>query len=211
MDIKRVERVYSNFSGFYDIVFGKISHGGRAIAVKHLDIKPGDRILEVGIGTGLSLEFYPEDCKIVGIDLCGSMLEKGKKRVKKYNLKNVHLKKMDACSLSFADNSFDAILAAYVISVVPNPHKVLAEMTRVCKDKGSIILLNHFTNGNRIISQIERAVSPLCTRIGFRTDIAIGPLLKGTPLEIIKKESVKPLKLWKVVKCRNKKRGIRFF
>ncbi len=95
-----------------------------------------------------------------------------------------------------------AVVAAYVISTVPDPRKVLLEMIRVCKENGRIVLLNHFSNGNKLMAIVERLISPLCVHIGFRTDLALEPLLEGMPLVIQKKAHVNPLRFWHLVQFR---------
>jgi phosphatidylethanolamine/phosphatidyl-N-methylethanolamine N-methyltransferase len=202
MDPRRTERIYKTYSGFYDIIFNKLFHESRQAAIEHLEIQPGSRILEVGVGTGLSLPLYPRHCQIVGIDICYSMLKRGHERIRQHLLSHVELIRMDASSLQFEDNFFDAVVGSMVISVVPDPRKVLREMIRVCKEDGRIVLLNHFSNGNKVISGVERMISPLCTRIGFRTDLALDPLLKGMPIVIQKKARVNPFRFWHLVQCR---------
>ncbi|HLG23012.1 MAG TPA: methyltransferase domain-containing protein [Candidatus Manganitrophaceae bacterium] len=208
MDAESIERVYSAFSGFYDLVFGKFFHQSRAEAIQLLNIHEGDTILEVGVGTGLSLPFYPKNCKVTGIDFCEPMLEKAKQRLALYKLSHIELLKMDAMKMEFPDNAFDAVFAAYVISAVPDPHQVISEMIRVCKVGGKIVLLNHFQNRNRLIGACEKVISPLTKKIGFRADLDLGALLTGTPLMIEKKLNVKPLNYWKVVQCVNQKNGV---
>jgi phosphatidylethanolamine/phosphatidyl-N-methylethanolamine N-methyltransferase len=208
MDAKRVERVYSVYSGFYDLIFGRIFHKSRANAIDLLDIHPGENILEVGVGTGLSLPLYPPYCHITGIDLSGSMLEKSRRRIQKQEISNVTLKKMDATRMDFSDNFFDAVLAAYVISTVPDPKGVVQEIVRVCKEGGKIVFLNHFQNGNKLISIFEKTLSPICKRIGFRTDLDLAAILQDTPLVINRKEKVHPLHFWKAVQCINRKQPI---
>ena len=205
MDAESIERVYSAFSGFYDLVFGKFFHQSRAEAIELLNIRGGEKILEVGVGTGLSLSYYPKNCKVVGIDFCEPMLEKAKRRLEQYALPHIELQKMDAMKMSFPDNSFDSVFAAYVISAVPDPHQVISEMIRVCKVGGKIVLLNHFQNGNRLISTCEKVISPLTKKIGFRSDLDLAGLLFGKPLTVERKQSVKPLNYWKVVQCINQK------
>jgi phosphatidylethanolamine/phosphatidyl-N-methylethanolamine N-methyltransferase len=133
------------------------------------------------------------------------MLEKAKRRLRQYQLSHIELEKMDAMKMTFPDNSFDAVFAAYVISAVPDPHQVISEMIRVCKVGGKIVLLNHFQNGNRLISTCEKVISPLTKKIGFRSDLDLGGLLIGKPLTVERKHSVKPLNYWKVVQCVNQK------
>ncbi len=205
MDSERIEKVYSVFSGFYDLVFGSLFHPSREAAIDLLGIEPGAEVLEVGVGTGLSLPFYPKNCLVTGIDLCESMLVKGRKRVAKLGLSHVSLMKMDAMEMDFKENRFDAVFAAYVISTVPEPPQVVSEMVRVCKPGGRIVFLNHFKNGNPIISGFEKMISPITMRLGFRADLELAAILDGMPLKVEHKEKVQPLNYWKIVQCTNGK------
>jgi len=205
MDAAKVERVYSSYAKVYDHIFGKIFHDGREHAVRHLELSPGDRVLEVGVGTGLGLPFYPRSCEIVGIDLSDGMLDKCRERLEIYRLRHVKVMRMDAGAMEFADNSFDAVMAAYVVTAVPDYRKVMLEMIRVCKPGGRIILLNHFSNGNPLIAAIEKVISPLCKQLGWRTDLSLASVLDGTHLTVIHKQKVNPFRIWHLVKCVNHK------
>jgi phosphatidylethanolamine/phosphatidyl-N-methylethanolamine N-methyltransferase len=207
MDLQKVERVYSNYAGVYDHIFGKIFHESRESAVRNLGVRPGERILEVGIGTGLSLPLYPEHCRVVGIDLSPGMLEKARARAAQFALRHVELHQMDAGRMSFEDDSFDTVMAAYVVTAVPDYRSVVSEMIRVCRPGGRIIMLNHFSNGNKLIAALEKAISPLCKHIGFRTDLALHTVLQGTSLHVVRKEKVNPVRFWHLVECVNQKNG----
>ena len=162
MDTAKVERVYTSYARVYDHIFGKIFHDGREHAVRLLNLSRGERVLEVGVGTGLALPFYPRTCEVVGIDLSAGMLARCRHRVWELGLTHVSLQRMDASTMEFLDDSFDAVMAAYVVTAVPDYRKVMREMVRVCKPGGRIILLNHFSNGNPIINTIEKVLSPFC-------------------------------------------------
>ncbi|MBI3611378.1 MAG: methyltransferase domain-containing protein [Nitrospirae bacterium] len=205
MDTEKVTKVYSVYSGFYDLLFGKIFHDSRVAAINLLGLRSGDRVLEVGVGTGLSLPLYPRNCTVIGIDLTGPMLVKGAKKIQRLGLGHIHLQQMDATHMAFGDSLFDAVLAAYVMSTVPDPRQVLAEMSRVCRPGGRIVLLNHFSNGNRLISRVEKTISPLCTWIGFRSDLCLKSLLDETCLDVEQNLKVNPFNYWHIVQCVNRK------
>lgn len=205
MDQEKIERVYSNYASVYDHIFGKIFHESREAAVRNLDIRPGERILEVGVGTGIALSYYPTNCQVVGIDLSSGMLKKAEDRKKAFRLDNVILLRMDAGQMDFPDDSFDTVMAAYVVTAVPDYRKVMTEMIRVCRPGGRIVMLNHFSNGNKLIAAVERVISPLCKHIGFRTDLSLNHVLEGTSLQVLRKEKVNPLRFWHLVECINQK------
>jgi phosphatidylethanolamine/phosphatidyl-N-methylethanolamine N-methyltransferase len=207
MDLEKVERVYTGYAGVYDQIFGRIFHESRESAVRKLDVKPGERILEVGVGTGIALPLYPAHCQITGIDFSEGMLEKAKKRSATFDLQHVELLRMDAGQMEFEDDTFDTVMAAYVVTAVPDYRKVVMEMIRVCRPGGRIIMLNHFSNGNKLIAAVEKVISPLCKHIGFRTDLSLNTVLEGTTLHVAKKEKVNPLKFWHFVECVNRKNG----
>ena len=121
MDSDRIQKVYDNYAVFYDVIFGKLSDVGRMAALDRLILKPGDKVLEVGVGTGLSLPRFPSFCRVHGIDMSEEMIRRAHKRIDKHGLSNVVIERMDACKMDFPDNSFDAVFAAYFVSVVPDP------------------------------------------------------------------------------------------
>ena len=132
-----------------------------------MGIEPGDRVLEVGVGTGINAALYPRDCAVTGIDLSDGMLEKARRRIARKGITNVRLVEMDAADLKFAEGSFDIVYAPYLISVVPDPVAVAREMHRVCRPGGKIIILNHFRSSNKAVAWVERAISPFTVHIGL--------------------------------------------
>src|SRR3954470_6670777 len=178
-----VARVYENIAWGSDLVFGPTLHAGRVDAIKRMGIKPGDRVLEVGGGTGINVDLYPADCAVTGIDLSSSMLEKARERVARRGVRNVRLLQMDAAGLKFADDSFDIVYAPYVISVAPDPVAVTREMRRVCRPGGRIVILNHFRSKNRVGAWLERIISPLTVHIGFKSDLDLPAFLAQAELK----------------------------
>lgn len=204
--VEHVEKVYNTYSRFYDFVFGKVFESGREMAPYLLDLRPGMDLLEVGVGTGLSLPILPRNIKIVGVDLSEKMLAQAEKRLEREELKDrVRLLKMDATHLKFRSNTFDRVLAAYFISCVPEPIKVVEEMKRVCKPGGYLVFLNHFRSDNPVFGGIEKVLSPLFYRIGFRTDLLVNELMESCNLEIETLEHIDFLGHWKAVRCINPK------
>lgn len=201
MNVEHVERVFNRYSSFYDVLFGKVLHDGREMAPELLDLFPGADLLEVGVGTGLSLPWLPRNVNITAIDLSEKMLSRAKKRAQSLALRNIHLERMDATRLDFPDRAFDRVLAAYFISTVPDPVKVLMEMKRVCRSGGYLVFINHFLSRNPVLASFEKAISPVCYRLGFRTDLDVDKLLASCGLEIETREKIGILGNWTAVRC----------
>ena len=209
MDSDKLQKVYDNYAVFYDVIFGKLSDVGRMAALDRLILKPGDKVLEVGVGTGLSLPRFPSFCRVHGIDMSEEMIRRAHKRIDKHGLSNVVIERMDACKMDFPDNSFDAVFAAYFVSVVPDPGRLLSEIKRVCKKGGLITMVNHFRSNNKVISSIETAISPFCSKhLGFRTDLPLTFLLNDSELKLVARKRTSPVSVWEVVEfCNLKNRG----
>ena len=206
MDLEDTLKTYRLFSGSYDLVFGPVFHPGRKDAVRIANDRPSQRILEVGVGTGLSLPYFRSDARVTGIDVSAEMLAKARRRVERRKLKQVDaLLEMDAENMSFADNSFDAVLALYVASVVPNPTQFAAEMRRVCRPGGTIVVVNHFTSENPAMRFIEKRLAPLAGKIGFHADFPLDTFLAASQLQV---REVRPSNLfgyWRLLRCINAK------
>ena len=157
----------------------------------------------MGVGTGLNLPLYPRDCTVTGIDISAEMLRKARERVKELGLTGVTLSLMDASNLVFPDDTYDHVLATYVISAVPDPVKTLLEMRRVCQPGGHIVILNHFRSENPVLGALEWMVAPVCTRIGFKTDLKLKPLLEGAGMSPDQMHRINVMKIngWRLVRC----------
>ena len=198
-----VEGVYEKLANVYDLAFGPVLNPGRLRALKRMQLLPGQRILEVGVGTGINATLYPRDCSIVGIDLSPSMLEKARERCRRRDAGHVRLLSMDAAALTFPDRSFDVVYAPYLISVVPDPVKVALEMRRVCRPGGRIVILNHFRSRNPVLSRLERAISPLTKYVGFKADLDMPAFLAQAGLTPVSIEKVNVPRIWSLVTCVN--------
>jgi phosphatidylethanolamine/phosphatidyl-N-methylethanolamine N-methyltransferase len=196
-----VAKVYENLAWAYDFTMGPALQAGRLQAIQGMGIKGGDRVLEVGVGTGINALLYPTDCDVTGIDLSASMLDKARERVARKGLTNVRLLEMDAANLKFADGSFDIVYAPYVISVVPDPVAVVYEMRRVCRPGGRIIVLNHFRSTNPLVAKVERMISPFTVHIGFKSDLDLPAFLAQADLKPVSIEKVNIPRIWSLVTC----------
>ncbi|MGO8916619.1 MAG: class I SAM-dependent methyltransferase [Stellaceae bacterium] len=206
MNLEDTLRTYRLFSGSYDLVFGPVFHPGRKEAVRIANDRPAQRILEVGVGTGLSLPHFRRDARVTGIDVSAEMLAKARRRVERLKLKQVEaLQVMDAEQMSFADNAFDAVLALYVASVVPDPARLAAEMRRVCKPGGTIVIVNHFTSENPVMRFIEKRLAPLSGKIGFHADFPLDRFLAVSRLAVRETRPSNLFGYWKLLRCVNAK------
>jgi len=183
LDIHAIELAYGRYARFYDVMFGAIFQPGRRAIVKQIDCRPGDRILEVGVGTGLSLPLYPRDVMVTGIDISPDMLNLAQDRKVRNQLDHVlRLSVMDAQDMEFEDSIFDKVVAMYVASVVPNPSLLVDEMRRVCKPSGRIVFVNHFHSRNPVFGSLESLLAPLSKQLGFHPDFSLQQFIDETGL-----------------------------
>jgi phosphatidylethanolamine/phosphatidyl-N-methylethanolamine N-methyltransferase len=179
LDRDKIARAYARWAPVYDRVFGKVFERGRqaAIAAVETALPRGGRLLEVGVGTGISLPDYRRDIRIVGLDISAPMLRKAQQRVRELGLTNVEtLSVMDAAKLALPDVSFDAVVAQYVITAVPDPDGTLDEFARVVKPGGEIILVNHIGAEDGARALFEQGFAPLARRLGWRPEFKFGRL-----------------------------------
>lgn len=201
MQIEAVKAAYRRYAGFYDALFGPVLQPGRKAVLDALRLRPGDRVLEVGVGTGLSLPLYPADVKVTGIDVSREMLDKARSRVAKRGLANVEaLIEMDAEAMSFADASFDKVVAMYVVSVVERPARLLEELHRVCRPDGEIFLVNHVRSDNPVLGAVEKSLARFSDKLGFHPDFQLRDMLDGSH-ELAEVSRINFF--WKVMRLRN--------
>lgn len=205
MDHASLGRIYDAYARVYDRVFGRVFDEPRRRAVVQLAARPGERILEVGVGTGIALPMYPRESAVVGIDYSAGMLREAQACLDRSPRPATWLLRMDAMRMAFPDNSFDALMAAYVVTAVPDYHRVMVEMARVCRPGGRLLLVNHLQHRNRLIAAGQRMLCPLTRRLGWRTDLSLEDVVRGTSFVPVRVDRVPPLGLWYLVECRNDK------
>jgi phosphatidylethanolamine/phosphatidyl-N-methylethanolamine N-methyltransferase len=200
MQLDAVKAAYRRYAGFYDALFGPVLQPGRRAVIQALGCRPGERVLEVGVGTGLSLPMYPSSVRLTGIDVSREMLQKARARVARRGLANVEaLLEMDAEAMDFPDASFDKVVAMYVVSVVRDPARLLQELHRVCRHDGEIFIVNHFRSDNRLLGAVEKALGGLSAQLGFRPDFEMRDMLPGG----YEGEAARVNMLFKVLRLRN--------
>jgi phosphatidylethanolamine/phosphatidyl-N-methylethanolamine N-methyltransferase len=181
-----MERLYSFYSPFYDYVFGKLLGPGRRKAFNYLTRRPNQKVLEIGVGPGSTLEFYPPQTDFVGIDISASMINQARKKAANINSgSRFDLRVMDASRLDFPENHFDVVMAAYVITTVQDPHQVCREILRVVKPGGQIIAVNHTRSQNGSLwGRIEDLMAPVFVRIGFTTDLDVVRVMEEVGISV---------------------------
>lgn len=205
MELEAVRRVYNAYSKVYDALFKRFFYPRIRHAVTSMDIKPGERILDVGVGTGLSLPLYPEHCKVVGIDLSREMLAEASKKVDTMGLDHVKLLEMDAMNLSFEDDTFDNVFISHVVSVVPDHHRVMREVKRVCKKGGKVVVINHFKSRNKVLAGVEKVITPISEKIGWKSDLCMDEFLSSAGLSVDRVFTLRKVDFWHLIFATNMK------
>jgi phosphatidylethanolamine/phosphatidyl-N-methylethanolamine N-methyltransferase len=202
IDEDAVKAAYRRWAPVYDNTFGRFASEGRKHAVEIINQGKG-RVLEVGVGTGLSLPAYERKLEIVGIDLSPEMLEKARERVSTERLRNVAgLHEMDAGELKFPDATFDTVVAMYVMTVVPDPEKVMRELSRVCRPGGEVMLVNHFSAEEGMRGWVERRMAPFADMLGWRPVFDVERVLVCDDLTLMEKRGLRPWGLFTMMRFR---------
>jgi phosphatidylethanolamine/phosphatidyl-N-methylethanolamine N-methyltransferase len=201
-----IARAYGRWAPIYDLVFGKVFAPGRAAAIAAAE-RIGGRILDVGVGTGISLPAYARSNRITGIDISAPMLRKASERVREHRLDNVEaLAVMDAANLAFADATFDVVVAQFVITAVPDPEGTLSEFARVTRPGGEIILVNHIGADSGPRWLFEQAFSPLAQRLGWRPEFKFARIAnwaaRNGGVELIERRAIQPLGQFSLIRYR---------
>lgn len=198
-------RLYSDWAPLYDKTFAKFFYSRERTVIRDLNLPAGAEILEVGVGTGTSLPAYPHNCHITGIDQAPLMLARAREKIEENNWRHLEVREMDALNLGFSDNAFDYVMAFHVVSVVPDPVRMMAEMQRVCRPGGTIVIVNHFTSESRIWGTITHSLDPITRRLGWSTNLKLKPFLEETDFTGCKAHKYSRFSLYTVVVGPNNK------
>jgi phosphatidylethanolamine/phosphatidyl-N-methylethanolamine N-methyltransferase len=198
-------RIYSDYALLYDRIFGRIFYNRVKQVIESLDIPPGARVLELGVGTGTSFPAYPRHCEVVGIDLASDMLAQARAKISTNGWSHLRVLEMDALNLSFDDDGFDYVMAFHTVTVVPDPVRMLAEAKRVCRPGGKIVLVNHFTTDLPIIGPLTEALDPLTRRLGWQTKLKLAPFLRATDFNVEQIYKLSKSSLYTVITGINRK------
>jgi phosphatidylethanolamine/phosphatidyl-N-methylethanolamine N-methyltransferase len=186
-------RVYSDLAHLYDHVFGRVFVDHEHEVIESLGFRPGQRALEVGVGTGISLDAYPPYIHLTAIDPSASMLAHAVTKTQENNWGHIELRSGDAQALEFPDNSFDWVLTFHVMTVVPDARRMMSEMIRVCKPGGRIVVISHFASPNPLLYVFGKAVNPLAKRLGWTTRLRAHDVLDGQPITVERNGRFSPL------------------
>jgi phosphatidylethanolamine/phosphatidyl-N-methylethanolamine N-methyltransferase len=200
MDEAAIKSAYRRWAPVYDNTFGRFTTEGRRHAVEIINQRQG-KVLEVGVGTGLSLPEYGRHLEIVGIDLSPEMLDKAREKVAEEGLINVTgLHEMDAGELTFPTGSFDTVVAMYVMTVVPDPEKVMRELARVCKVGGEVILVNHFSQEEGVRGWVERRMAPFADKLGWHPVFDVDRVMVCDNLRLVGRRALRPWGLFTMLR-----------
>ncbi len=203
-------KIYDVQSRVYDATFGRLVRRRIGRAIEHMNVGDGDVVLDLGIGTGASLEFYPADRgRVVGIDLSEGMLRECRKKIDARGMAGrASVFQADAMNLPFGDDTFDHVFISHVITVVSDPFRLIREAQRVAKAGAKIIIVNHFQSTNRLIALVEKVANPICTKIGWRSDLALQDLLDQTGAVVDYRYKLEHIDLWETVVLSNNKSAV---
>jgi phosphatidylethanolamine/phosphatidyl-N-methylethanolamine N-methyltransferase len=202
LNLSTVREAYKRQAPFYDYTFGVVSQVARRRTVELLNQRRG-RILEVGVGTGLALKHYAPFLKVTGVDLSPEMLAKARQRVEQEQLRQVEaLHEMDAANMDLPSDSFDTVVAMFVMSVVPDPEKVMAELERVCAPGGEVMTLNHFSQDHGVRGWVERKMAPYCETFGWHPVFPFDRVMGRSNLQLVERKPMWPMGLFTLVRFR---------
>lgn len=198
-------KIYYEFSHLYDRIFTRFFFPRIVSTLRTLNLPPGAKVLEVGVGTGLSLPAYPHHAEVTGIDLAPDMLEQAQRKLNREGWRHIRLLQMDALQLKFPDEEFDYVTAFHVVSVVPDHAGLMREMTRVCKPGGTLVIINHFRSRRRWLAALVDKLDPLTRKLGWRTTLQSADLLADVPVTIERQFKTSPSSLFTVLITRKPK------
>ncbi len=191
-------RIYHDLSRFYERIFSRVFGPRIHSTIQGLAIPPGARVLEIGVGTGLSLAAYPDHCHVTAIDLSQSMLDQAAEKISRNGYQNIVLQQMDAQNLEFPDGQFDYVMAFHVVTVVPDFEKMMSEMVRVCKPGGTLVVINHFRSPRRVVRLVVDALDRVTRYFGWRTTLSLEEVKAFDGFEPVRCFKTSPFSLFTV-------------
>lgn len=204
IELELIQRGYRLFAPLYDIVFGATLQPGRRAAIEALGCRPGDRVLEVCVGSGMALPLYPHDVRVTGIDISREMLAKAEARIRKLRLPHVEaVMQMDAEHLAFPDASFDKAAVMFAISGLPDPVRAVREIQRVCRPGATIVIANHFRSHRPLMRACEQSLAPIYRLLRYRSDLDLDEFVAAAQLDVVSQRPANFLGYSTILACRN--------
>lgn len=194
-------KTYHQLADYYELLFARFFRDRIHEAVRTLNIPPGARVLEVGVGTGLSLDAYPRHADVTGIDLSGDMLKQAQRKIERKGWSHIRLQRMDALNMDLDDETFDYVMAFHVVSVVPDHQRMLGEVVRVAKPGATVVIINHFRSEKAWVATLTDALDPVTRRLGWRTTLKLTDVVQSQPLEVHRIYKSSPRSLFTVVQA----------
>ena len=207
MDQNSIIKSYKRVSSFYDYTFGKVFKPGQRALIEKMSCDDSDIVLEIGIGTGASFQFYPDKTNVIGIDISPDMLDLAKEKIKNNKIENKYMSMMNGEHLSFPDNTFDKVVAMYVMSVTQNPKSLVEEMKRVCKDDGDIYIVNHFSSESDKfwVKALEKGLMPISKILGWKPYFPFSEFNNYANLNVQEVSKVNIFNYWNIIHATNNK------
>ncbi|QDT03910.1 putative methyltransferase YcgJ [Rubripirellula lacrimiformis] len=192
---------YNHLVPAYQALWPAVAKRRISAAIKSMNIPAGARVLEVGVGTGMSLESYPTNISLTGVDLSEAMLAEAEQLIAQRNWNHIEVMPMNAEKLTFPDSSFDLVTSFHTISVVSKPQQMMSEIVRVCKPGGRVMMINHFRSDNPLIARVVDSAGNITKRLGWRTDVELDDVVRELPLRLDSRTKPNPLSLFTVMQA----------
>lgn len=202
-------KIYWEFSHLYEPIFTRMLGPRVRSTIESLRIPAGSRILEVGVGTGLSLSAYPDDVSVTAIDIAPEMLSQARRKIDENGWRHIRLLEMDALDLDFPDDHFDYVMAFHIVSVVPDFERLMQEISRVAKSGGTVVIINHFRSEQKWLAVLVDMLDPVTRRLGWRTTLRYGDVVHAGPFRVEQRFKTSPRSLFTVVLARRLADGSR--
>ena len=192
-------RLYRELVPAYEALWPMLAKRRILMAIRAMNLTPGTEVLEVGVGTGMSLAAYPRTVNVTGVDLSEDMLAQAERQIREEAWSNIHVAQMNAEQLEFDDSTFDVVTSFHVISVVSDPQRMMREMIRVCKPGGRILIINHFRSNNPWIAKMVDSAGAFTRHLGWRTDLDLADIVKELPLRVEQRYKTSPASLFTIL------------